>query len=190
MKIQVQISWVGQSTNHTAHFISRTYLGWSGFFYFTRLFLWLCVCLCRIPQKTKLCDCWKLWGIITPFLSLHHKHSRNFFRWKMYKITILKNMTRILDPVTCPLPKNLLWTFDFFHNLTSWHFPGGRCFVQDRIPRSWDGILCRSWRLLVTNLGNGNVDRTTELHQLKTNYQVLNTTTITSTMPCTVRYMY
>ena len=65
----------------------------------------VCVCLCGILQKTKLCDCWKLWGIITPFLSLHHKHPRNFFRWKMYKITILKNMTRILGPVTCPRQK-------------------------------------------------------------------------------------
>ena len=37
--------------------------------------------------------------------------------------------------------------------------------------------------MLVTNLGNGNVDRTTELHQLKTNYQVLLTTTITSHHP-------
>ena len=93
---------------------------WS--FYFTRLFLWF-VCLCGIRQKTKLCDCWKLWGIITPFLSLHHKHPRNFFRWKMYKITILKNMTRILDPVTCPPPKYLLWSLDFFIILLLGIFP-------------------------------------------------------------------
>ena len=47
---------------------------------------------------------------------------------------------------------------------------------------TWGELLCSSWRLLVTRRScwNGNVDRTTELHQLKTNYQVLLTTTITS----------